>query len=77
MRGESREHIAEPGKRLNPAPFAGSDEASQHCRRLAALVAAEESPVAAADGDVPVGRSVAPLSISNSPSSRNRVRASH
>src|ERR1700680_974898 len=55
VRRDAREHIVKPGERLNAAPFAGSDKASQHCRRLAALVAAEEGPVTAAERDVPVG----------------------
>jgi hypothetical protein len=41
-------------KGLNTAPFAGSEKASQHRRRLAALAAAEEGPVAAAQRDVSV-----------------------
>jgi len=74
VRRDAREHISEPGKRLNAAPFAGSDKASQHRRRsLAALVAAEEGPAAAAA--VRLARSMAPLSISSSPSSRKRVSA--
>ena len=48
VRRDAREHVAEPGKRLDAAPLAGSDEAPQHRRRLAAGVAAEERPFAAA-----------------------------
>ena len=44
---DARKHVVEPGKRFDTAPFARSDEASQHSRRLAAAVAAEECPVAA------------------------------
>src|SRR5947209_17841067 len=44
---DAREHVAEPGKRLDAAPLAGSNEAPQHGRRLTAAVAAEECPVAA------------------------------
>src|SRR5262245_30990010 len=55
MYSNAREHIAEPGERLDAATFAASDEAHQHGRRLAAFVAAEERPVAAADGDVAIG----------------------
>jgi hypothetical protein len=51
MRGE---HIAEPGERLDAATFAGSDATHQHSRGLAAAVAAEECPVATAEGDVAV-----------------------
>jgi hypothetical protein len=52
---DSREHVAEPGKRLDAAPLAGSDEASQHGRRLTTAVAAEEAPVAAPQRDIAVG----------------------
>jgi hypothetical protein len=41
----------EPGERLYAGPLAGSHEASQHRRGLAALVAAKEGPIAAADRD--------------------------
>ena len=64
---DAREHVAEPGKRLDAAPLAGSDEASQHRRRLAAAVAAKEWPVAAASAMSRLARYVAPLSISDSP----------
>jgi len=52
---DAREHIAKPGKRLDAGSLAGSDEASQHRRRLAATVAAEKCPVAAAQRDIAVG----------------------
>jgi len=39
---DAREHVTEPGKRFDAALLAGSDEGSQHCRCLAAAVAAEE-----------------------------------
>src|ERR1700676_5812939 len=55
MRWDTREHIVEPVERLNATPLAGSDEASQHRRCLAAVVASEERPVAAAQRDIPVG----------------------
>src|SRR5438128_11202368 len=45
----------EPRERLDAAPLAGSNEASQYGRRLAAIIAAEEGPVAAAKRDVAVG----------------------
>src|SRR4051794_9720625 len=45
----------EPRERLDAAALAGRDEASQHGRRFAAAVAAEERPVAAAERDVAVG----------------------
>jgi hypothetical protein len=48
VRRDAREDVLKPGKRLDAGPLAGSDEASQHGRRLAASVAAEKSPVAAA-----------------------------
>ena len=47
--------MPKPGKRLDTAPLAGGNKASQHCRRLTAGVAAEEGPVATAQGDVAVG----------------------
>ena len=46
MRSDSREHIAEPTKRLDRVPLARRDEAQQRGRRLAAMVAAEKRPVA-------------------------------
>jgi hypothetical protein len=52
---DAREHVAEPGKRFNAAPFAGSNEAPQHRRRFAAAVAAKECPVTAAQRDVAIG----------------------
>src|ERR1044071_465699 len=55
VRRDAREDIAEPGERLDAGPFAGSDEASQHRRRPATAVAAEEGPVAAAQRDIAVG----------------------
>jgi hypothetical protein len=51
-------------------------EAAAKLRSTAASLP-PECPVAAAYCDIAVGRSVAPLSISNSPSSRKRVSASH
>src|ERR1044072_3402929 len=55
VRRYAREHIVEPGKRLDAAPLAGSDEASQHRRRLTTAIAAEEGPVAATQRDIAVG----------------------
>ena len=55
MRSDSREHIAEPTKRLDRVPLARRDEGQQHSRRLAALVAAEERPVAPPNRYAPVG----------------------
>ena len=49
-----REHIPEPGERLDRIPLAHRDEAQQHGRCLAAVVAAEERPVASTNRDVPV-----------------------
>ena len=57
VRRDAREHVAEPGKRLDAAPLAGSDGASQHRRRLAAPVAAKEGPVAPSQRDIAVGPS--------------------
>src|SRR6516162_853472 len=54
VRRHAREHVTEPGKRLDAAPLAGSNEAPQHRRRFAAAVAAKEGPVAAAQCDVAI-----------------------
>ena len=54
MGSDSREHIAEPGKWLDRVPLARRDEAQQHGRRLAAMVAAEERPVATPNRYAPV-----------------------
>src|SRR5215831_5144454 len=54
MRRDAREHITEPGERLNGIALAHRDEAQQHGRRLAAPVAAKERPVPATNGDVPI-----------------------
>jgi hypothetical protein len=45
----------EPGERLYASPLAGSHEAAQHRRRFAALIAAKEGPVAAANRDAADG----------------------
>src|SRR5689334_18119629 len=55
VRGNAGEHIVEPRERLDAAPLAGSEKASQHGRCLATVVATEERPVAAAERDVAVG----------------------
>jgi hypothetical protein len=55
MHRDTREHVTEPGERLDAGPLAGSDEASQYRRRLTAAVAAEEGPVVAAQRDIAVG----------------------
>ena len=47
MLRDARENIAEPGERLDAAPFAGSDKAAQHGRDLTATITPEEGPVAA------------------------------
>ena len=62
MFGDAAEHISEPGKRVGFRKFAGRNEAAQHSRGLAAVVAAEEGPVAAANSNVAIACSVAPLS---------------
>src|SRR5580704_367635 len=65
-RRDAREHVMEPGKRLDAAPLAGSNEASQYRPRLAAGVAAKECPVAAAQRDIavgPFGRAVVSLQL--------------
>ena len=53
MRRDAREHITEPGERLNGIALAHRDEAQQHGRRLAAPVAAEERPVVPAHRKAP------------------------
>src|SRR5438874_1873706 len=52
---DAREHVAEPGRRLDIAALAGGDEASQHRRGLSASVAPEKGPVAPAQRDVAIG----------------------
>jgi hypothetical protein len=47
MLRDAAEHISEPGKRIDADEFAGGNEAVQHGRSLAAVVAAEEGPVVA------------------------------
>src|SRR5215831_2054013 len=54
MRRNAREHITEPGERLNGIALAHRDEAQQHGRCLAAPVAAEERPVPTTNCDVPI-----------------------
>ena len=51
MRGDSRQHVLEPGKGLYSGPLAGSHETPQDRRRFAALAAAKEDPIATADRD--------------------------
>src|SRR5689334_10445606 len=55
MRRDAREHVTEPGKRLDATPLAGSDKTAKHGRRSAATVATEERPVPAAERNVAVG----------------------
>src|SRR6516164_1933271 len=55
MRRDAREHVREPGERLDAAPIAGSNEAPQNRRRFAAAIAAKECPVAAAQRDIAIG----------------------
>jgi len=50
----ARQHIPEPGEWLDCIPLAHRDEAHQDGGRSAAGVAAEERPIAATNGDVPV-----------------------
>ena len=45
MLRNAAEHVPEPDKRIGLNEFAGSDEAAQHGRGLAAVIASEESPV--------------------------------
>lgn len=48
---DAREHIVEPCEWFDSGEFARSDEAAQHGHGSAAAIAAEEGPVAAADGN--------------------------
>src|SRR5581483_5396501 len=61
MRGDPREHISKPGERLDCVSLAYGNEAQQHGRRLAAIVAAEKCPVAAAESDVSAGPLSGPI----------------
>ena len=66
MGADACERVFEPGERLYSGPLAGSHEAAQHGRRFAALVAAKEGPVAAANrdpADGPLGRVVVDLQV--------------
>ena len=49
MDGDAREDIFEPGEGIDTDPLARSHETPQHCGRVAAMVAAKEHPVVAAD----------------------------
>src|ERR1700733_470126 len=49
MVGDAAENITEPGKRVDLDEFARCDEAAQNRRSLAAVIAAEESPVVPSD----------------------------
>jgi hypothetical protein len=44
---DASEHISEPDKRIDSDEFAGRNEAAQHGRSPAAVVASEKSPVIA------------------------------
>jgi hypothetical protein len=46
MQGNTREHIAELGERLNAATLAAGNEAHQDSRCPAAFIAPEERPLA-------------------------------
>ena len=50
---DAAEHIAEPGKRIDPGKFTRSNEAAQHCRSLTAVIAAEEGPVVTPHREAP------------------------
>ena len=71
VRGNSRKHIPEPGERLNAAALAG--EEAMKLRSTAAVLPPLPRPIAMSR----LARSVAPLSISRSPSSRKRASAAH
>jgi len=76
MRGHSRRHTAEPGESLEPGAFAHGNETEGHRRRLAALVAAEKRPVAAADANIaagPLGHSVVHLQFAVLEKTRQRL----
>ena len=49
--GDALEHIAEPGERINAEKLAGSDKAAEHGCGLTSVIATEEGPVVAADGN--------------------------
>jgi hypothetical protein len=51
MVGDAREQVAEPGERIDLHQLAGSDKAAEHCRGLAAVIAAEERPLLRPDRD--------------------------
>jgi hypothetical protein len=71
------EHMAQPGEWLNAATARRKDNIRNTGRRLAALMTAEEGPVAMADAMYRLARSVAGLSMSSWLSFRNPARASH
>src|SRR4051794_32051683 len=50
---DAAKHISEPGKRLDLDEFTGRNEAAQHSRSLAPVVAAEEGPVIASHRETP------------------------
>ena len=54
MGGNAREDIFEPGEGVNTGPLARSHETTQHGSCVAAVVAAKEHPVVAADSDTVV-----------------------
>src|SRR5438067_2754947 len=49
------DNITEPGERFDAAPLTGSNKTSQNCCCSAAMIAAEERPVASSQRDVPIG----------------------
>src|ERR1017187_2490218 len=71
MGGDAGEDVLEPDEGIHSSPLAGSHEAPQHRRRLAALGAAKEHPIVAADsytadnalGGVIVDRQVSILAV--------------
>ena len=55
MRRDARQHIAEPGERLDRIAFARCDEAHQYGGRSTAGIPAKKCPVVTANRDVAVG----------------------
>ena len=43
---DALEHIAQIGERIDVVALAGGDQAAQYCRRVSAVVAPKERPVA-------------------------------
>ena len=77
MLRDAREHVTEPSEGFNAAAFAGGDEALENRAVLPPLSLPKKVQLPRPIAIGRLARSVAPLSISNSPSSKKRVNASH